>query len=168
MDTWAPLAKANDPPVVHGMDWGHWASLMFEVAEIEPSSDKHAATMRFGRGGFQGAQGGNASNYYLENIKELLDDTHEFYYDAPSHTLFFQPNSTASPPSADMRFFAPILQTLISTNGTQTDPVVGISIRGLLGSGTQRLRFWSRIRCPQVEIGRCPGPLRCFFRARKA
>ena len=71
------------------MDWGHWASLMFEVAEIEPSSDKHAATMRFGRGGFQGAQGGNASNYYLENIKELLDDTHEFYYDAPSHTLFF-------------------------------------------------------------------------------
>ena len=80
IDSWAPLSAASksDPPVVHGMDWGHWASLMFEVVEIEASADKRAATLRFGKGGFQGAQGGNASNYYLENVKELLDDGHEF------------------------------------------------------------------------------------------
>ena len=47
-------------------------------------------------------QGGNASNYYIENVRELLDDVHEFYYDAPTHTLFFHPNSSSAPPAAGL------------------------------------------------------------------
>ena len=113
------------------MDWGHWASLMFEVAETTPSADGKTATMRFGRGGFQAAQGGNASNYFIENVRELLDDVHEFYYDAPTHTLFFHPNSTGAPPAAGSRFFAPMLQTLIRTNASQAEPIVGLTIDGI-------------------------------------
>ena len=115
---------------MHAMDWGHWASLMFEVAEISPGDDNQTAQLLFGRGGFQGAQGGNASNYYLENVRELLDDTHEFYYDAPTHTLFFHPNSTSASP-ASYEFYAPMLQTLIRTNASQAHPIVGLTIRGI-------------------------------------
>ena len=131
-DTWKPKPRTGeDPAVVHAMDWGHWASLMFEIAEIvtvPPTKDNNgnshsqtAAQLLFGRGGFQGAQGGNASNYYIENVKELLDDTHEFFYDAPTHTLFFHPNSTSAPPPAQGQLFAPMLQTLLRTSTTQAD-----------------------------------------------
>ena len=149
IDTWKPKPRTGeDPAVVHAMDWGHWASLMFEIAEIvtlTPTKDNNgnshshshsqtaaAAKLLFGRGGFQGAQGGNASNYYIENVKELLDDTHEFYYDAPTHTLYFHPNSTSAPPPAGAgQLFAPMLQTLLRTSATQAVPIVGLSIRGV-------------------------------------
>jgi hypothetical protein len=132
ISSWKPKPRnSEDPAVMHAMDWGHWASLMFEIAEIAPSKDNRTARLLFGRGGFQGAQGGNASNYYIENIRELLDSTHEFYYDAPTHTLTFHPNSTSAPPSVQSRFYAPMLQTLVRAKATQADPIVGLSIRGI-------------------------------------
>eukprot|EP01047_Picozoa_sp_COSAG01_P018062 COSAG01_NODE_970_length_12375_cov_27.268736_4_plen_656_part_00 len=132
ISAWKQKPKSGeDPVVVHAMDWGHWASLMFEVAETALAADGKAATMRFGRGGFQGAQGGNASSYYIENQRELLDDVHEFYYDAPMHTLFFHPNSSDSPPTAGSQLSAPVLQTLLRTTATQAEPIVGLTIDGI-------------------------------------
>ena len=58
ISSWTPKPRtAEDPAVIHAMDWGHWASLMFEIAEVTPAPDNRTARFLFGRGGFQGAQG---------------------------------------------------------------------------------------------------------------
>jgi hypothetical protein len=90
-----------------------------------------ASTLKFGKGGYQGCRGGNGSDWYLENVLELLDSANEHYYDAPTRTLYYQPNSTTGGPPASFTASAPQLMTLLMVNQTQQQPLKGLTIKGI-------------------------------------
>jgi hypothetical protein len=114
---------------VHAFRRSHWASWMFDVDEVKKESDlaavddysggddvdDAASTILFGKGGYQGCRGGNGSDWFVENVLELLDSPLEHYIDAQAAppVLYFQPNSTSSQPEADLVFEVPVLQTLV-------------------------------------------------------
>jgi hypothetical protein len=103
---------------VHAFRRAHWASWMFDVDEVRKDAagrDDDASTIVFGKGGYQGCRGGNGSDWFVENVLELLDSPLEHYIDAQAAppVLYFQPNSTSSQPEADLVFEVPILQTLV-------------------------------------------------------
>jgi hypothetical protein len=127
-----PWADNGKGAVVQAFQWGHWASWMFEVqnASSVGSGITAAAVLDFGAGGTQGSRGGNGSHWYIEGVKELLDDAHEFFYDEQSHTLFFQPNSTTAP-SDELRLETPVLQQLVTIRASLAAPVRNLKITGL-------------------------------------
>jgi hypothetical protein len=98
---------------------------MFEVDDIDTST----STLKFGKGGFQGCRGGNGSDWYVENLLELLDAPEEHYYDSSSRTLYYQPNSTTGAPPASFSATAPQLQTLLMVNQSQQQPLKGLTIK---------------------------------------
>ena len=73
------------------MAWrkAHWANWAFEVASVAGS------TVKFGRGGFQGARGGPGSDYFIQNVREELDDPTEFYFDVAAQRLYVVSNATS-------------------------------------------------------------------------
>ena len=115
----------------------HWASWMFDVAEAAAAAGSDVgggdalggggavaatttnstnSTILFGAGGFQGCRGGPGSDWFVENVLELLDSPMEHYVDTATTppTLYFQPNSTSDPPDkASLEFDVPVLQTLV-------------------------------------------------------
>ena len=109
---------------------------MFDVEGVSTIADDNSGgnasegVLQFGVGGIQGSRGGNGSHWYVQGVKELLDDALEFYYDEKSHTLYFQPNSTDGAPSGT-RLAAPVLQQLLAVRGSQTAPVRDVIIRGV-------------------------------------
>ena len=62
---------------------------------------------------------------------ELLDAPNEHFYDAASHTLYYQPNGTAAP-AADLRLEVPVLQALLVANASQARPIVNLTLRNLV------------------------------------
>eukprot|EP00729_Bicosta_minor_P007358 gene7358-24009_t len=105
----------------------HWANWMFEVDEIDQST----STITFGKGGFQGSRGGDGSDWYLENMLDLLDAPNEHYYDPDTGTLYYQPNSTDAPPSSTLELAAPALTTILQVNATQSKPLLGLTLQGI-------------------------------------
>ena len=108
---------------------GHWASWMFEVG----SYDAGTGTFNFSKGGFQGARGkDNGDEIVVENVMEELDWPNEWFYDENTKTLYFFYNATSgTEPPSDLRYVVPQLKTLISINGTMSEPVEDITIRGV-------------------------------------
>ena len=115
--------------VVHTWRPAHWASWMFEVG----SYDGTTGTFTFSKGGFQGARGNsNGAEIVVENVMEELDYPNEWFYDEQSKTLYFFYNATSGTmPPSDTLYVATQLKTLISINGSMTDPVEDITIRGV-------------------------------------
>ena len=82
----------------------------------------------FGAGGNQGGEGSEgAGEWFIEGVKEELDQANEFWYDDATHQLFYIPNATAPP--ADIA--VPTLANLFHIEGTQARPAKNISIVGL-------------------------------------
>ena len=108
---------------------GHWASWMFEVGAYDAST----GTFNFSKGGFQGARGNNnGDEIVVENVMEELDWPNEWFYDIDTKTLYFFYNATSgTEPPSDLRYVVPQLKTLISINGTMSEPVEDITIRGV-------------------------------------
>lgn len=93
---------------------------------------------------FQEARGDTrGSQYYVENVLELLDTPQEWYLDrqcptthgvkhadsaACKETLYFYPNGTNSLPSSVV---VPVLETLVALRGSQDAPVVNVTLSGL-------------------------------------
>ena len=120
---------------VQAWHWGHWSSWMFEVDHVMEAD----RMLSFGKGGFQGARGGNGSGWYIEGVLEFLDSPHEFWFDDVASTLYYLPNATGPnasaaatglppPPPSTFRAAAPTLQTLLRVNQTQQQPLRGLSI----------------------------------------
>ena len=101
----------------------HWANWMFDVESVDTASN----TVTFGRGGYQGCRGGNGSDWYAEGDLAFLDSAGEFHCDDATATLYFGFNGTAAPTGEEV-FSAPTLQTLLAVNGSQTSPVVDVTI----------------------------------------
>ena len=68
--------------------------------------------------------------YYVENIKALLDNPGEWYFDEKKKELFFMPPESLSK-SSDLAIVAPILSKIIDIKGTRTNPVRNLRFYGL-------------------------------------
>ena len=118
---------------------------MFEVTGL----DSKASTLHLGRGGFQEARGScgrGGHDWYVDNVKELLDVPTEWWVDHAAGKLFYFPNATAPEgqgqsqearvtaalrAAASSEFVASRLDTLVAVNGTQAAPVRDVVIKGL-------------------------------------
>lgn len=113
--------------------------------------DKAASNLTFARGGFQEARGScgkGGHDYFVDNVKELLDVPTEWWLDTAESVLYYYPNSTAATATADnaaaaaaaaaaavaaaqaSTFVASRLETLISINGSASSPVTNVGVVG--------------------------------------
>jgi hypothetical protein len=73
---------------------GHWFSIMFEM---NGELDKVSGDVKFGMGGFQGAEGHSAgAEWFVENVLEELDSPNEFFYDKAAKELYLYYNGTGT------------------------------------------------------------------------
>lgn len=66
---------------------------------------------------------------YVENAYELLGTPGQFYFDRPSHTIYYVPRAGEHLKSADVEL--PVLETLIEGDGTASAPVENIRFSGI-------------------------------------
>jgi hypothetical protein len=66
---------------------------------------------------------------YIENAYELLGTPGEFYFDHTTHTLFYTPRKGEDLLHADIE--APVLESLLTLNGTESAPIHNITISGI-------------------------------------
>jgi hypothetical protein len=66
---------------------------------------------------------------YVENAFELLGTPGQFYFDRPSHTIYYVPRSGEDLKTADVEL--PVLETLVEGDGTAAKPVDSIVFSGI-------------------------------------
>jgi hypothetical protein len=66
---------------------------------------------------------------YVENAYELLGTPGQFYFDRPSHTIYYVPRSGEDLKTADVEL--PVLETLVEGAGTMAAPIDDITFSGL-------------------------------------
>ena len=66
---------------------------------------------------------------YVENAYELLGTPGQFYFDRPSHTVYYVPRSGEDLNTADVEL--PVLETLVDGSGTASAPIDDITFSGL-------------------------------------
>eukprot|EP00755_Sulcionema_specki_P008788 Sspe_Gene.41907::Locus_20289_Transcript_1_1_Confidence_1.000_Length_2420::g.41907::m.41907 len=105
--------------VVHAWHLNHWASWMYEMAEVDGD------TVRFGIGGFQDGRGNSqGKELYFENLLEELDAANEWYLDGD--TLYYAVNSTEAPPrEVELTNRTTLLRVLSSHNVS----IIGMGFR---------------------------------------
>lgn len=116
----------------HVVAWraAHWANWHFEIDDYSWEEGGNAS-ITFGRGGFQGARGGEGSDWYISNVFEELDAPTEFYYDIAQQTLYYFGNGTHGQAPAET-FVATKLHTLFNVSGASKDaPLRGFTLRGV-------------------------------------
>lgn len=134
---WANPQKA----VVHLFPLDYWGNLQWEVSDI----DWHERAIHLGWGGFQlnehlfgrAATGigksrlyhqGYKSRFFIENVFEELDAPGEWYLDSDHGVLYSIPPEQVNLEKELVE--APILETVISVQGTQRQPVEYINFIG--------------------------------------
>ncbi|KAH8057620.1 hypothetical protein JL722_6706 [Aureococcus anophagefferens] len=135
--TWSP--KARGEAVVTAWRAQGWFVDMFRVDDVVADGDG-GATLTWSYGGFQGGRGWQVDGkkgiidplppFYVENVREELDEADEWHFDNDTKILSYAHNGTGPPPE-DWQFVAPDLATLISVVGTKEEPVEDVTIRGL-------------------------------------
>ena len=133
-DEWISIADQNwsrpDTGVVHAFQGSHWGNWQFAV----DGQDKDTRQITWSKGGFQEARGARrGAQWYVENVRELLDAPGEWYYNDQNSTLFYYPNQTTHPTSGVGTF----LEQLISINGSMDNPVINITIANMTFTQTE-------------------------------
>lgn len=132
---WASSA----PALVHTWRAGRWFSWVMQTKDATGRYDAASGTTAFDFslevGGNQGSRGGDAGQeFFIENVFDELDAPGEFYYDGAqpgkgTPALWLWHNASGPPPADAV--VAPQLAVLVNLSGTQAQPVVGVSLRGL-------------------------------------
>lgn len=100
----------------------------------------------FSQGGIQGGEGVTGGEaWYIENVMEELDSEREWFFDAPTSTLYYKPNSTeadAATGAPTGAFVATNLKVLFNITGTKASPahhiaIQGVTLRDTVRSGTR-------------------------------
>ena len=110
--------------------WGGW---QFALKNLTVHDDKEVEAY-FSHGGWQEGRGNSLANsFYVENIREELDESGEYFLDTETVTLFLNPR-----PGDDLDLLvAPALEVLFHLNGTDSEPVTDVSIEGLQFAHTE-------------------------------
>merc|ERR1719359_2665408 len=76
----------------------------------------------------------SSGQWWIENVKEELDDANEWYFDAKEQMLYYQPNNTdlVSGPSGEEHWSVPVTRVLFDIRGTQDKPVTKVALKGLI------------------------------------
>jgi len=114
---------------------GHWSSWMGELSRYDPSNNTFFVDYGF----FQGARGATEGDvFFIENVFEELDFPDEFFYDEDENMLYLWHNGTGAPPSSTGQsagelpnIAAPTTKVLVSIAGSSSDPVKGVTFRGV-------------------------------------
>ena len=74
-----------------------------------------------------------SSSFFVENQLAECDAPGEWFYRSSDRSLFFFPNSTQQGDKATVagELIGGTIDSLVSVMGTQAEPVVGVSLRGL-------------------------------------
>lgn len=80
----------------------------------------------------QVADNGDAGMFFVENIKEELDQIGEWYLDEDANKLYYKPNSTNALVAGKVRLEAPLLSTLVHLRGAKHNPVSDVSFEGIV------------------------------------
>jgi hypothetical protein len=110
--------------------WPIWANYQWEVT----SHDAANRTLSFGRGGWQFPRGpGVGGWWFIENNAAFLDEPGEWHYDSTTSMLLYYPptNQTAALRAGTLDLVATQLETVITAQGNQSHPVVGVTLDGL-------------------------------------
>jgi len=125
----------SDPTTAVVQSWrggGRWFTQQWSVNKFV----KENSTLIFDpKTGMQGGEGMTSSGqWWIENVKEEVDDANEWFFDASEQMLYFNPNRTdfKSGPSGREEWAVPVTRVLFNINGTQEKPVKNISIKGLV------------------------------------
>lgn len=133
---WASEAESGTAPVLETWTNG-WATTFWEVGGV--SGDE----LHFRSGGQQIGRGFHTPNndptqplndagpWKIENALELLDAPEEWFYAPKSRTLTLHHNASGSPADGNVSFVVPQLKQLVRVIGSQAQPVVGVSLKGL-------------------------------------
>ena len=122
-----PWANASTG-IVHGFHPGFWGNNMLTIKSRRDVGN--TTTLEYDGGGFQMAQSAAAHReYFVENVRELLDVPGEFFLDVSTQTLFLMPNGTAL--GSETEIIAPVLDSLIQLEGTQASPVTDVTLANL-------------------------------------
>jgi len=112
---------------------GRWFTQQCRVSSI----DKSGKLLLFdrttdGAGGCnQGGEGQvEASQWWIENVLEEIDEANEFFFDVETRILYYAFNSTDKP-SGFEQWTATRTEVLFNITGTQAAPVCNVTIRGL-------------------------------------
>jgi len=108
---------------------GYWGSWAWATKAID--LEKHRIT--FGTGGSQTTRGAlNAGPWYVEGIKQELDQLGEFYHSQKEQNIYWMPNVSSADFAAGALpvATASVLSTLVAVRGTKTKPASNILFEG--------------------------------------
>ncbi len=115
--------KNPNTGVVHAFHCGHWGNWQFAVNAR--NEDKRQISWQYG--GFQEARGcKTGAEWYVENVFEELDSPNEWYFDYNNRILYYMSNGSIANKGIGTN-----LKTIISIEGSQTNPVRNITISGV-------------------------------------
>ena len=132
----------SDPTTAVVQSWrggGRWFTQQWRVESFEEKS----ATLSFDpTTGMQGGEGMTSSGqFWIENVLEETDDANEWFYDAKTATLFYNPNSTSAGPTGDEVWDVPLERVLVNVSGTMASPAKDVTVRGLIFRDTRYTYF---------------------------
>ena len=128
-----------DPETSRISNWSHPAGAVFHlstdyfsiqclVSAVDPNGTLH---FHHSIGCDQGGPGGwVAHGWFAENVLEECDHPGEYFFDAQAKALYYTFNATEQPTGAE-NFALTVAKVIFNVSGTSTNPVKGVSIRGL-------------------------------------
>jgi len=124
----------SDPTTAVVQSWrggGRWFTQQWAVQSFV----KENSTLIFDpKTGMQGGEGmTSAGQWWIENVKEEVDDANEWFFDTEEQMLYFNPNNTdmTSGPSGSEQWAVPLTRVLFNISGTPDKPVKNVKLSGL-------------------------------------
>jgi hypothetical protein len=155
----ATIADWRNPGDVELGFYNTWSHKIARVKEITRTSD--GAIIEMAQPGFYlcNRAGGAVAQMpaYIENALELLDEPGEWYFDRPTHTLYYMPRAGEDMSKAEV--IAPRLEKLLEVGGAHD-----IRFEGLTFAHATWLRPSTNLAHPEVQSNYIQPPDNSFFR----
>lgn len=117
----------NNPQnaIVHALHEGRWGGFHYRVTGKNEQGDLEL------EGGLQNNRPSKMHKTYrfVENVFEELDADNEWFLDERTSTLYFKAPGGQNPNR--QKFEAPVLESILTLSGTETNPVHDVNVQGI-------------------------------------